>query len=550
MKSITTKLAVAMIGCMFAAVSLVSAIYMNKTLEINDRDSCQIVKLMCEDNARVLDAQLVAIERSVDLLTQHSSFFLYDMDLSFEERIHNLRQISLSTADYTEEAYSVYFHCNPNKYDTSLDFFYVRNESTGKFERGTAYDPYTYERERKLSADWYFASASSREACWLPPYVYVTDENKKEVVVASYTVPLFDEGGDVLGVLGMDYTFEKLKEELGEISLYNTGYAFLASVDGTVVIHPSIPFGTRLSDVDKNLQPLMELMQAETVPEDLFRYDWEGEEKQMTFSVLRNGTYLAVVVPTDEINATVDKAVKESQILFAVVLVSTVMIIYCIVYRFIRPLQLLTYASQQIIKGNMQVDLPYHASDEIGELTENFRKMALFLQEHIARINTMAYTDAMTGLKNKTAYQAATNLLQERMDQGAVDFAIVVFDLNNLKCINDSQGHAAGDSLIKNAGKIICRAFSHSPVFRIGGDEFVVLLENDDLCHSEDCLKKLESINKELNEDLKEDEKISLAYGMAQYEPERDKSYKDVFSRADREMYRHKLAIKKAARKS
>lgn len=544
MKSITTKLSAAMIVCMIVAVSLVSVIHMNKAMEINKENSRQIMKLMCNDNARALDAQLVAIERSVDMLSQQSSFFLYDEGQSLEERMTHLENISLRTAIYTDEAYSVYFHFNPEKYSSKLDFFYTRDADTGVFEKKPVDNPYTYRKKTGNTADWYFASAESGNPCWLDPYIFVSTVNGEEVVVASYTVPMFDTSGELFGVLGMDYTLDALAGEVADISLYNSGYAFLAGKDGTVISHPEISFGTNMCEVQKSLAVVKELMQKGEAPDELFSFQFHGVEKQLTYSILHNGLYLVVTAPTKEINASVRKMVAESQILFAVVMISSVMIVYCIVYKFIHPLQLLSYASQQIMKGNMEVELPYHAPDEIGVLTDNFREMSLFLQEHISKINTMAYTDGMTGLKNKASYQAAISLLQERINQGFYDFAVVVFDLNNLKCINDTLGHEAGDRLIKNAAKIISSAFSHSPVFRIGGDEFVALLENDDFQNYKGCLEKLEQINSELNRHLSEQEQISLAHGLALFESGQDKSFHDVFARADKEMYRHKQAIK------
>ncbi|MDO5134537.1 MAG: diguanylate cyclase [Eubacteriales bacterium] len=545
MKSLTTKLSVAMIACMLVAVSLVSAIYSNQTMELHMEESQQIVNLMCDNCARALDAKLVAIQRSVDLLNQHSSFFLHDDGQPFQERIQHLERISLSTADYTPEAYAVYFHCNPEKYDPAADFFYFRDPHTGNFKQGSVMQASDYEKETGLSADWYFASAETMEPRWLDPYSHIYNGDGREIVVASYTVPLLDHSEELLGVLGMDYTFADLSTDVSNIRLYETGYAFLCSGDGTIISHPRLPFGTKTEEVQGDFALITSMMEKGETPEKLYDYRLDGEEKQLTFSTLRNGVCLVVTAPTDEINASVTRMARKSQILFLVVMISSVMIIYCIVYKTIHPLQLLTYASQQIIKGNMQVELPYHASDEIGELTDNFRKMSLYLQEHISRINTMAYTDAMTGLKNKASYQAAVSLLQERIRQGFCDFAVVVFGLNNLKSINDSLGHVAGDHLIKNAGRAISKAFAHSPVFRIGGDEFVAILENDDLRDSQGCLERLNQVNQDLNDSLKEEERISMAYGMARFQKDQDQNYRDVFSRADREMYRNKLAAKK-----
>lgn len=74
-----------------------------------------------------------------------------------------------------------------------------------------------------------------------------------------------------------------------------------------------------------------------------------------------------------------------------------------------------------------------------------------------------------------------------------MEFAIAVFDLNNLKDINDRLGHEVGDQYIKNACRVICDSFKHSPVFRVGGDEFAVFLENTDYWVRERIMQQFDS---------------------------------------------------------
>ena len=120
-----------------------------------------------------------------------------------------------------------------------------------------------------------------------------------------------------------------------------------------------------------------------------------------------------------------------------------------------------------------------------------------------------------------------------------LDFAIIVCDLNGLKQINDTLGHKAGDGYIKDGCEIICDAFSRSPVYRIGGDEFVVVAQGKDYDQIED---HIETINK-ANADNKKDGKVTLAVGAAKYSPE-DKFVSDVFKRADAIMYENKRKMK------
>ena len=95
--------------------------------------------------------------------------------------------------------------------------------------------------------------------------------------------------------------------------------------------------------------------------------------------------------------------------------------------------------------------------------------------------NEIARRDSLTGTRNITAYHEFEKELQAEIDGQTNDaFGIVVCDLNDLKIINDTQGHKAGDEYIMAACRLICRTFAHSPVFRDGGDEFAI-----DLNHSE-----------------------------------------------------------------
>lgn len=88
----------------------------------------------------------------------------------------------------------------------------------------------------------------------------------------------------------------------------------------------------------------------------------------------------------------------------------------------------------------------------------------------------LAYKDTMTGLGNRAAFDRDAEALQQKGGQGT--FAVAVFDINNLKHINDTYGHTAGDRLIKDSADSIKKAFSElGECYRIGGDEFVVIME-------------------------------------------------------------------------
>jgi len=162
------------------------------------------------------------------------------------------------------------------------------------------------------------------------------------------------------------------------------------------------------------------------------------------------------------------------------------------------------------------------------------------------RLMQMTETDAMTHVKNRTAFETRLGDLQSKMGADKKpEFALIVFDVNNLKVINDNLGHEAGDEYIINSCRLICRTFKKSAVYRIGGDEFLVVLERDDYIDREMLLNDLQVEMLRLKTaNLPLYEKISVASGMAVYNPKEDFNIQDVFNRADAQMYENKALMK------
>ncbi|MBP3279439.1 MAG: GGDEF domain-containing protein, partial [Butyrivibrio sp.] len=151
-----------------------------------------------------------------------------------------------------------------------------------------------------------------------------------------------------------------------------------------------------------------------------------------------------------------------------------------------------------------------------------------------------------TGVWNRRAYEEEIQMLEEELSEGLNEFGIAMIDLNFLKKINDTYGHENGNITIRKLSGLICDIFKRSQVFRIGGDEFVVILKNKDYKKID---KRIENFNYQLwqiSEDssLKPWEKISAAIGYAKFDKDLDKTVNDVFKRADRAMYDRKVAMK------
>lgn len=155
----------------------------------------------------------------------------------------------------------------------------------------------------------------------------------------------------------------------------------------------------------------------------------------------------------------------------------------------------------------------------------------------------MALRDDLTGVKNKRAYsQSEQKLNQQIMDGTAAPFGVVVCDINDLKLVNDTEGHNAGDAYIRSASSILCNTFSRSPVYRIGGDEFVILLTGHDYRHRRFLMKQL-GVRSRREHSVRG--LPLLSFGLAEYRPGDDEDLSQVFARADSAMYQHKSTWKR-----
>ena len=164
------------------------------------------------------------------------------------------------------------------------------------------------------------------------------------------------------------------------------------------------------------------------------------------------------------------------------------------------------------------------------------------MTHYISYVHEQAYTDSMTGVGNKTAYLDMVKNLNKKIESGNASFATVVFDVNGLKTVNDNLGHEYGDMIICDTALIIKRIFDSAHIFRIGGDEFIAIMEGR--YTDKYMLELFKQLDKELasfNANEKNYEMtLSFSRGASVYRSGEDADYQTVFKRADEAMYANK----------
>ena len=197
-----------------------------------------------------------------------------------------------------------------------------------------------------------------------------------------------------------------------------------------------------------------------------------------------------------------------------------------------------------------------HSDNEVKALSNAVVKMTEYMREYVsdvvsaekkaANMQELANKDALTGVRNKTAYDHELKKLDALLKEGETGIGLAMVDLNFLKKLNDTYGHEKGNLAIQKLCRIVCVIFSHSPVFRIGGDEFVVVLRGGDYDNYEALEKRFQDELRAMKEDetLKPWEAVSASIGAAFYDPAKDDNMASVFRRADHEMYVNKIEMK------
>ena len=205
-----------------------------------------------------------------------------------------------------------------------------------------------------------------------------------------------------------------------------------------------------------------------------------------------------------------------------------------IVYRMItspRPEYFVMVASLAVNDNNKIIIEVRNIDDSIRREQQQARDLE--------RASSLAHLDSLTKCLNYLAFQEEKDVISNKIKEGVNDFAIVMCDLNDLKNINDDAGHLIGDEYLVKTAKILRDVFPHSKIYRIGGDEFFVVLENEDYQDRYNLVKALKSVSK----DNKYSEAPVIAVGLAELS-DMTRDFSSMFMEADQRMYEHKKQLK------
>ena len=489
-------------------------------------DSCvqtqaeNFVKVTCANEAAKINDNLKSMEKSVKIMESYlMDFFAEDVDVKdrdFQEKVidsadHMFADVTKHTN--TSGAIAYYFRFDPAISDGTSGLFYSIINGSNEFLSLEPTNITIYDKDDTEHVGWFWEPYDAGKPIWMKPY----HNKNNNTWMISYVIPMYFEEM-FIGVIGMDFDYGVLSDQVHGIKLYENGFAHL-EFDGTVIHHDNRKFYT---NTDENAKKYMR-----------------------TSEELVNGMTLVIYASYDDI-----QQIREAityKIFFVVLIVSASIIVITAfaVKKIVEPLKKLTNAAAKLSDGNYDLEITHSDTYEIELLSIAFENMTMRLREREEQLHLSANRDSLTGLRNTTSYTSWVAKFDKEIEGKNADFGVMVLDLNDLKKTNDKYGHAAGNNLIVNASKVISDTFKRSPVFRIGGDEFLVVLQNSDLEDYENLYERFKfNCANTFIEEGNMSIPVRIASGFSRFDSGTDMCFADVFKRADDAMYENKSKTK------
>lgn len=502
------------IFAIFAITIFIGGISIYEVDKYVQKQSEEFITVTCENEGTQINDIFGDMEKSVTIMESYiMRFFTSETDVNdrnFQKTvIDRVDTMFVDVAKNTSGTVAYYFRLDPSISDSKAGLFYSKTPDSDEYVAFEPTDISLYDKDDVTHVGWFWQPYEAGKPIWMTPYHNMNNN----ILMISYVIPLY-YGERFIGVVGMDFDYMTLAERVHEIKIYENGFSHL-ELDG-LVIHDEHHEDTEIN-----------------------KEDYLHASKELT-----NGMTLVVSASYNDIRQIrYDIAFK---ILYTVLVLSALftLVAVVIVKKVVNPLKKLTSAAEKLSNGDYDAEIIDSNTHEIKLLSTAFENMKTRLREREDLLKHSANHDSLTGLRNTTAYTAWVTDFNKKIKEGQVDFGVAVLDINNLKKANDEYGHKSGDELILTAANIISEVFKESNVFRVGGDEFVVILQGEELLNCDELFSRFYSSCEDAFTNEKTKIPLRVALGFTKFDPICDLCFEDAFKRADEFMYANKRKSK------
>ncbi len=497
-----------------------------------------------------------SVTRELRTLAKHAS---RELDLWVNEHFYAARALStaniivnalsvtsrseVSDHEETDQALAHYLRSVHERLDTMLELTVL--DAEGDIVASSV----TVPSVMNFSFDWSQDNVLTQGFVASPPRW----STQHETALLNIAVPILSLDNFVLGALVIALDLHTIRTALKDAKKNPLSEVLLINPDGRVMLASHVETVNVLS-----LDPeLLERLQKQTGQTLVF----DGVMQQQVIGLAYLSEMLPITIVAERNRKDVYAAWIKQRNLF-IVQVGILLLIIAIVairlaHSIVVPLQRLVDATQQIVKGDLEVRLTVLQKDELGRLTQMFNHMADKLRQNQSEIEVanqtmmqknqllekLSITDGLTGLYNRSKLSLILNDQLERFKRNKRPFVMLMMDVDYFKHLNDSLGHVAGDEILVAVAKALNNSIrSVDFAARYGGDEFLVVLTETTV---EQALSTAERIRSQVAKihcnAIGETVKVALSIGIIECESS-DTTQTILLSRVDSALYEAKRA--------
>lgn len=402
MKSIKTKIIVTVILCSLVSTFICGAISIVNSVSTSYEDSQQEMQLKCVSQSDELDTMMQNVSQSVEMVysiavakLEHAASFRTSRDY-VDTYTKQMLPILMQSAQNTKGALTAYIRYNPEFTEPTSGLFLTRDNSDSEFESVTPTDFSMYDPSDVEHVGWYYIPVQNGKETWMEPYL----NSNIGVYMISYVIPI-EVDGESIGIIGMDIDFSEFTDTIDSLSIFDSGYGFLANDSGEVMYHKDLEIGSNLADADSGLQAVVDALGNEQTEETAVSYTYQGKDKVMYYKTLENGMKFVLTAPKTELQEKSRQLAKQIFGGAAFAMILTIIIGTVLGFTITKPITQIDGIVKQTAEfefaSNPANQHLYKRKDETGRMAISLHNMRKNLRQMVANIRHV-YTD----LKNTT----------------------------------------------------------------------------------------------------------------------------------------------------
>lgn len=262
---------------------------------------------------------------------------------------------------------------------------------------------------------------------------------------------------------------------------------------------------------EPNQQLAIELLHSET---------YHKEKENIMFPIneflksINERTYKDIYVYNQKVKSNIDNIYLMFMIDILILVLSSILISI----KILKPIKKLTNSIYKYKKGDKDFEITNYYDDEIGLMGKQFDKMRTVLDEEYETIQTITITDELTKIYNRKFYNEKVSELLSLYKRYNTPFSVIMYDIDDFKHINDTYGHTVGDKVLIEMSELVQSLIRDTDyLFRIGGEEFIILISETSLEEAKLVAEKIRKNVSKLN--TIKDETITISLGLTEVKP-------------------------------